>query len=101
MLYEVITDEPGRWDWEGPQHQVTLTQGFYMSQFEVTEEWWYQVMGGTPTTSQLPKRYVNWDMAVQFCNELSLQEGLTPAYTIHGPDGDVTWHQGSNRNNFV
>ena len=50
-------------------------------------------MGGEPTNPQLPERYVSWDMAVQFCNALSLQEGLTPAYTIHGPDGDVTWHQ--------
>ena len=53
-------------------------------------------MGGEPTNPQLPERYVSWDMAVQFCNALSLQEGLTPAYTIHGPNGDVTWHQGAN-----
>jgi formylglycine-generating enzyme required for sulfatase activity len=72
---------------------VTLTQGFYMSRCEVTEQWWFQVMGGAPTNSQLPKRYVSWDQVVQFCNALSLQEGLTPAYTIHGPDGDVTWNQ--------
>ena len=49
-------------------------------------------MGGEPTNPQLPECYVSWDMAVQFCNALSLQEGLTPAYTIHGPNGDVTWH---------
>ena len=89
-------DEPGHQTSEGPQHQVTLTRGFFMSKYEVTEEWWYQVMGGTPTTSQLPKNYVSWDLAVQFCNALSLQEGLTPAYTIHGTNGDVTWHQDAN-----
>ncbi len=86
-------DEPGRWEDEGPQHQVTLTRGFFMSQYEVTEEWWNEVMGGAPTTSQLPKRYVSWDMAVQFCNALSVREGLTPAYEIHGPHGDVTWDE--------
>jgi len=86
-------DEPGRESREGPQHQVTLTQGFYMSRYEVTEQWWHLVMGGTPGNYQLPEYPVSWDMAVQFCNELSLQEGLTPAYTIHGPAGDVTWHK--------
>lgn len=89
------TDEPGRHSNE-TQHQVTLTQGFYMSRYEVTEEWWYQVMGGTPTTSQLPQGHVSCDLAVQFCNALSLQEGLTPAYTIHGTNGNVTWDQGAN-----
>ena len=86
-------DEPERILNEGPQHQVTLTRGFYMSKYEVTEEWWYQVMGGTPTTSQLPKNHVSFDMAIEFCNALSIQEGLTPAYTIHDTGGDVTWHR--------
>lgn len=87
--------EPGRQTNEGPQHEVILTQGFFMSQYEVTEQLWCQVMGCTPTTSQLPKNYVSWDMAVEFCNALSIKEGLTPAYTIHGPIGDVTWNQGA------
>jgi len=86
-------DEPGRDSDEGPQHQVTLTRGFFMSQYEVTEEWWNEVMGGDPTTSQLPKWPVSWDMAVQFCNALSVRENLTPAYEIHGPRGNVTWDQ--------
>jgi formylglycine-generating enzyme required for sulfatase activity len=86
------TDEPGR-NGNEARHPVTLTRGFYMSQDEVTAERWHQVMGGAPSTSQLPKDHVSWDMAVQFCNAQSLQEGLTPAYTIHGPDGDVTWNQ--------
>jgi formylglycine-generating enzyme required for sulfatase activity len=85
-------DEPGRYSNE-TQHPVTLTQGFYISQYEVTEEWWDDVMGSGSSTSQLPKKDVSWDMAVQFCNQLSLDEGLTPAYVIHGPDGDVTWNR--------
>jgi formylglycine-generating enzyme required for sulfatase activity len=89
-------DEPGHWEGEGPQHQVTLTQGFYMSQYEVTEEWWAEVMDETPTTSQLPKNYVSWDMAVEFCNALSLQQGLTPAYTIGSGSGNVTWDPDAN-----
>ncbi|MFO7609327.1 MAG: formylglycine-generating enzyme family protein [Candidatus Krumholzibacteriia bacterium] len=86
------TGEPQRGSNE-TQHQVTLTRGFYMSKYEVTEQQWYEVMGGTPITSSLPKDYVSWDMAVAFCNALSLREGLTPAYTINGSNGDVTWNQ--------
>ncbi len=86
-------DEPERFEWEGPQHEVTLTSGFFMSRYEVTEMLWQQVMGGDLTLSQLPKEMVSWDMAVEFCNALSIMEGLTPAYAIHGPNGDVTWDQ--------
>jgi formylglycine-generating enzyme required for sulfatase activity len=86
-------DEPGRVDGHEHLHTVTLTQGFYISQYEVTEAWWDDVMGSGSSTSQLPKTHVNWDMAVEFCNQLSIDEGLTPAYVIHGPDGDVTWNR--------
>jgi len=87
------TDEPGRSSNRETQHPVTLTQGFYISRYEVTEEWWAEVMGEPSTTSQLPKGGVSWDMAVWFCNALSVQEGLTPAYTINGPNGNATWNQ--------
>ncbi len=74
-----------------PLHSVTLTRGFYMSRYEVTEQWWSEVMGEAPSTSQLPKGKVSWNRAVQFCNALSLREGLTPAYTISRSGRDVTW----------
>ncbi len=87
--------EPGRLGDREAQHSVTLTQGFYMSQYEITEARWYAVMGSGTPASQLPKINVSWDLAVQFCNALSIQEGLTPAYTIQGTDGDVTWDRGA------
>ncbi len=87
--------EPGR-TMDETQHEVTLTRGFFMSQFPVTEQWWRQVMGGTPTESRRPQHYVSWDMAIQFCNELSLREGLTKAYIINGSNGDVTWNREAN-----
>jgi formylglycine-generating enzyme required for sulfatase activity len=85
-------DEPGR-DEDEVAHVVTLSRAFFMSKREVTEEWWDVVMGSGTSTSRLPKDDVSWDMAVAFCNALSLMEELTPAYTINGPDGDVTWNQ--------
>ena len=88
-------NEPGRYEDE-TQHTVTLTQGFYVWSTEVTEEGWDDVMGSGSSTSQLSQNYVTWDMAVEFCNQLSILEGLTPAYTIDGPTGYVIWNQYAN-----
>ena len=92
-------NEPGRFADE-IQHMVTLTQGFYISSTEVTEEYWDDVMGSGSSTSQLPQNYVTWDMAVEFCNRSSLLEGFTPAYTISdstgGSNGYVTWNWEAN-----
>lgn len=87
------TDEPGRSAYE-TLHTVTLTRGFYISQYEVTDAWWADVMWpDSPTLSLFPKVNVSWDDAVAFCNQLSLDEGLTPVYAINGPSGDVTWNR--------
>ena len=41
-----------------------------------------------------PVLFVSWYDAVWYCNWLSQQEGLTPAYTINGTD--VTWNRNTN-----
>jgi formylglycine-generating enzyme required for sulfatase activity len=77
------------------QHQVTLTQGFYMGKYQVTQERYQAVMGTNPSnftnavspetsTANRPVEQVSWYDAVEFCNKLSEQEGLTPVYTITG-----------------
>jgi len=38
-------DEVGRFDNEGPQHQVTISQDFYLGTYEVTQAQWHAVMG--------------------------------------------------------
>jgi formylglycine-generating enzyme required for sulfatase activity len=87
-------DEPGRWGGaRETQHQVTLTRGYYLSRYEVTEALWGDVMGGG-STSQLPKDDVNWYTVVEFCNALSTREGLTPAY--EGSGENWAWNQGAN-----
>ncbi|MBU1701252.1 MAG: formylglycine-generating enzyme family protein [Candidatus Eisenbacteria bacterium] len=88
-------DEPGRDDDE-TEHPVTLTRGFYISKYEVTEQWWDDVMGTGSSTSALPKNDLSWDDAVAFCNALSNAEGLTAVYTINGSNGYVTWNQTAN-----
>ncbi|MDO4569554.1 MAG: formylglycine-generating enzyme family protein [Planctomycetia bacterium] len=79
------------YDDEKPQHRVTLTQGFWMLETEVTQEMWESVMGesietkakqGTLDTSLAgtgsnhPMYYVSWHDCVEFCEKLSKESGL-------------------------
>ncbi len=41
--------EAGRWDDEGPQHAVTLTQGFWLGEAPVTQRQWAAVAGSNPS----------------------------------------------------
>jgi formylglycine-generating enzyme required for sulfatase activity len=54
-------------------------------------------MGDNPshfTGDNLPVEQVNWFKAVEFCNKLSQNEGLAPAYTVNGED--VSWNRSAN-----
>ena len=69
--------EVGRFDWEGPQHQVTV-QPFAMGIFEVTQAQWRAVMGANPSYfrgDNLPVDNVSWNDAKEFCRKLSQMTG--------------------------
>jgi formylglycine-generating enzyme required for sulfatase activity len=85
-------------DNEKPVHMVTV-KGFYMGKYEITQKEWREVMGTTIaqqrtiTNSDLslygigdnyPMYNINWYEAVEYCNKLSLKEGLNPAYRGSG-----------------
>ena len=59
------SSELGRDSDEGPQHQVSLTQPFYMQQTEVTQSQWEAVMGSNPSEFSgcptCPVEWVSWD----------------------------------------
>jgi formylglycine-generating enzyme required for sulfatase activity len=66
-------------------HQVILTKAFYISKYELTQHEWVSVMG--PGDSYFPGELrpqdsLTWDDAARFCNQLSVRQGLSPAYTI-------------------
>jgi len=67
-------DEPGRWDDEGPQHQVTLAEGYWLFDTPCTQALWEAVMGGNPSRFKSPERpveQVSWDEAQGFIARLN------------------------------
>ncbi|MCL1993233.1 MAG: SUMF1/EgtB/PvdO family nonheme iron enzyme [Spirochaetes bacterium] len=99
-------NEVGRNANEGPQRQVTISEGFWMGVYPVTQEEWTRVMGSNPSGNQAsnpmspvvgdvegrrPVVNVNWYDAIVFANRLSIMEGLSPAYRINGSTNPDHW----------
>ncbi len=69
-------DEPGRYGDEGPQHQVILTQGYWLFDTPCTQALWEAVMGmgKNPSRFQSPSRpveQVSWDQVQDFLKQIN------------------------------
>ena len=78
-------DEQYRDSDEGPQHEVTITQPFYLGKYEVTQAQWRVVMGSNPSTDSseasdygtrgvgddYPVYYVSWNDCQTFIENLN------------------------------
>ena len=95
--YQAGTDrrEQGRRPNEG-SHKVTLARPFYMGEREITNAQFRQFRpshnsGAIGNVSldldKQPVVRVTWDDAAEFCNWLSAEEGLPPAYSGGGEAG--------------
>ena len=70
---------------EDPQHQVTISSGFWMGKYELTQAQWTAVMGTTPWSGQSyvlddpdsPAVYVSWNDAQSFISALNTLTGKT------------------------
>ena len=66
-------------DYEKPQHQVTLSQGFWMGKYELTQAQWEAVMDTTPWAGRdyasdepgSPAVYISWNDAQSFITALN------------------------------
>ena len=75
--------EPERGRNEGPQHKVTITKGFYLGKYEVTQGQWESVMGtrlwaGQPYVLEnpdYPAIYISWVDIQEFVQRLNKAEG--------------------------
>ena len=65
--------EAGRYDNEGPQHNVDVPE-FFMGKYPVTQAQWQAVMGNNPSKfegEKHPVETVNWYKATEFCQKVS------------------------------
>jgi formylglycine-generating enzyme required for sulfatase activity len=73
FLMGIPETEEGRSKYE-TQHEVTISQNFYMGATEVTQAQWQKVMGNNPSKfegDQLPVEAVSWEESFEFCKRLS------------------------------
>jgi formylglycine-generating enzyme required for sulfatase activity len=89
------------------QRQVTLTNGFYMGRYQVTQAQYEAVMGSNPSyfhgvgsgrepasgevQGRRPVERISWYDTLVFCNRLSIAEGLSPAYSINDSTNPDDW----------
>jgi formylglycine-generating enzyme required for sulfatase activity len=68
-------DEPGREGGEERQFKATISQGFWLSQYLVTQAQWQVVIKGNPSHFvghiDCPIENVSWHQAISFCQELN------------------------------
>lgn len=69
-------DEEGRWEDEGPQHEVELSRGFWLFDTPCTQALWQAVMGENPSRfkgENRPVEQVSWEDCQDFIRELNQQ----------------------------
>lgn len=84
-------EEAGRFDSE-TRHRVRLNHGFWLSETEVTQRQWQELIPENPSNFQTcgadcPVEAVNWYDAVTYANLLSEHAGLDPCYELSGCSG--------------
>jgi formylglycine-generating enzyme required for sulfatase activity len=80
---------------------VTISS-FYMDKYELTQSAYQAVMGVNPSHWQQtdrPVEQVSWFNAIEYCNRRSINEGLTPCYSLSNyGTNPATWPSGWNSN---
>jgi len=64
---------------ELPEHTVTITKGFYLGKYEVTQAQYQAIMGRNPSRStrdpNCPVDSTEWDDEIAFCNKVAEKTG--------------------------
>ncbi len=62
---------------ERPVHKVTISKGYWIGKYEVTQDEYHAIMGSNPSNfkdNNKPVDQVNWNDAVSFCQKLTERE---------------------------
>ena len=84
------SSESGRGSDEGPQHEVTITQGFHLGKYEVTQGQWEAVMGSNPSYykgTNRPVELVSWNDIQEFVGKLNDAAGSE----LYGLPTEAEW----------
>ena len=102
--------DPERGDTEFPQIQVTFTNIFWISKYEVTQSQYLAIMGNNPSyfsgDPSLPVENVSWNEAIDFCSKLTQKErdaGRLPEEFIYRLPSEAEWEyaaRGGSTNRF-
>jgi formylglycine-generating enzyme required for sulfatase activity len=69
-----------------PQRKIGISKGFWMGQCEVTQAQYRKFKEnmdlGPYEGDSLPAAKIRWDKAIEFCNCLSVKEGLEPCIAV-------------------
>ncbi len=114
VMMEMVWCPPGTFtmggngDMDKTPHHVTLTKGFWMGKYEVTQSQWKSVMGNNPSYHKgddLPVESVSWNGCQEFCKKTGLQlpteaqweyacrAGSTGEYAGTGILDDMGWYR--------
>ena len=87
---------------EGPQTRVTLSRGFYLGRYEVTQGEYLSVIGSNPSyftgDTNRPVEQVNWTEANNYCGQLTARErsaGRLPAGWAYRLPTEAEWEYAS------
>jgi formylglycine-generating enzyme required for sulfatase activity len=96
--------EKDRYEDEGPQLSVTLTKGFFMGKYEVTQAEYLVIMGknpsffsktnGYPEDLNRPVDQVSWEDATNYCAKLTVRDratGVFPAGWAYRLPTEAEW----------
>lgn len=82
---------------EGEANISVITKPYYMSKCQITRQHFKEIMGKDPSETlnsidiNDPVQMVSWHHAITFCNKLSLEEGLEPAYSVTVDGTEIDW----------
>jgi len=121
FLMGSLSSEPGSFSDQEPQHEVTISQGFYLGKYEITQEQWEAVMGSKPSHYKGPNQpvvWISWNDVQAFIHRLneaagdslyrlpteaeweySCRAGMTTAWSSGNDEsqlGDYAWYKGNN-----
>ena len=79
------------------QHEVVVTQGFFIAETECTQSQWELTMGSNPSNfkgANRPVEQVSWNDAAEYCRKLTVKhrdEGLLPVGWVWRLPTEAEW----------